>query len=61
LLVVEAELTDDTLQNAASYYGIEDVLMPLVEFLRTWGETASENTPQWKEFETLASEYGVDL
>ena len=61
LLVVETELSDEQIQNAANYYDIEDQVMSLVEFLRTEGETFSENTPQWEEFETLASEYGVEL
>ena len=61
LLVVETELSDEQIQNAANYYDIEDRVMSLVEFLRTRGESSSENTPQWEEFETLASEYGVEL
>jgi len=61
LLVVDEELPDDDLQDSASYYGIEDIVMELVEFLRTEGEIASDDTPQWEEFETLASEYEVDL
>ena len=35
--------------------------MELIEFLRSEGETTSDNTPRWEEFETLASEYEVDL
>lgn len=61
LLVAETGLSDETLEEAARYYGIEDVVMPLVEFLRTEGETASDETPQWDGFETLASEYEVEL
>lgn len=61
LLVVQEELPDDDLRDSASYYGIEDLVTDLVEFLRTEGEVASDNTPRWEEFETLASEYEVDL
>jgi predicted transcriptional regulator len=61
LLVMQEGLADEDLQNAASYYGLEDVVTELVEFLRTEGEAASTNTPRWEEFETLASEYGVEL
>lgn len=61
LLVAEMGMSKETLRESASYYGIEDVVMPLVEFLRSGGETTSENTPQWEEFETLMSEYEVEL
>lgn len=61
LLVAEMELSKETLRESASYYGIEDVVMPLVEFLRSEGKTTSENTPRWEEFETLLSEYEVEL
>lgn len=61
LLVAETGLSAESLEEAASYYGIEDVVMPLAEFLRSKGEITSEQTPQWEEFETLASEYEVEL
>ena len=61
LLVAKTGLSGEDLQKSAIYYGIEDIVMSLVEFLCTEGEATSENTPQWKEFETLASEYGVEL
>jgi len=61
LLVAETELSEETLREAASYYGIEDIVMPLIEFLRSRGERTSEKTPNWKEFEGLASEYEVAL
>lgn len=61
LLVAETGLADEELQNSAIHYDIEDVVMPLVEFLRTEGEITSENTPQWNEFKKLVSEYEVDL
>lgn len=61
LLVAETGLTQECLEEAASYYDIEDIVLPLLEFLRTEGETSSDNTPRWEEFEKLASEYGVEL
>lgn len=61
LLVAETGLVKESLQESASYYNIEDIVMPLFEFLRTEGEATSENTPLWEEFVTLASEYDVDL
>ncbi|WP_149799339.1 hypothetical protein [Halorubrum xinjiangense] len=60
-LVVQEELSDDDFQDSASYYGIEDIVTELIELLRSEGETASDNTPRWEEFETLASEYEVAL
>lgn len=61
LLAAETGLTDDDLEEPGKYYGIEDTVMPLVEFLRTDGEATSEQTPRWEEFESLASEYEVEL
>lgn len=61
LLIAETELSEDLLEEAATYYGVEDVVLPLMEFLRTEGEVTSESTPVWEEFETLASEYEVEL
>jgi predicted transcriptional regulator len=61
LLVIQEGVPDEDLRNSAGYYGLEDVVTELVEFLRTEGKTTSDNTPQWEEFETLASEYEVDL
>lgn len=61
LLVAETELSEESLREAASYYGIEDIVMPLMELLLTEGEVTSENTPTWEEFEALASEYEVAL
>lgn len=61
LLVAKTDLTRKNLEESASYYGIEEIVVPLLDFLQTEGETASDDTPQWDEFETLAREYGVDL
>lgn len=61
LLVTKTGLSEKTLQECASYYGIGDVVTPLVDFLSTRGETTSEPKLQWDEFETLASEYDVSL
>jgi len=61
LLVVQDGLPDEELRDSASGYDIEGLVMELVEFLRSEGETASDNTPRWEEFGTLAAEYEVDL
>jgi hypothetical protein len=61
LLIAETGLSRETIEEAATYYGVEDIVLPLMEFLRTGGEVTSESTPKWEEFETLASEYEVKL
>jgi len=61
LLIAKTELSEENLRETASYYSIEDVVIPLVEFLHTEGQVMSENTPKWEEFEELAAEYEVDL
>jgi len=61
LLVVKTGLSLADLEDAAKYYDIEDVIIPLLEFLCTEGEVSSGNTPRWEEFENLASEYEVEL
>ncbi|OYR63703.1 hypothetical protein DJ83_01965 [Halorubrum ezzemoulense] len=61
LLIAETELSEESLKEAATYYGVEDIVLPLVEFLRTEGSVTSESTPVWEEFESLASEYGVEV
>lgn len=61
LLIAETGLSEESLEEAATYYGVEDIVLPLMEFLRTRGEVTSESTPKWEEFETLASEYEVEL
>jgi len=61
LLIAETGLSEESLEEAATYYGVEDIVLPLMEFLRTEGEVTSESTPKWEEFETLASEYEVEL
>jgi len=61
LLIAETGLSEESLEEAATYYGVADVVLPLMEFLRTRGKVTSESTPKWEEFETLASEYEVEL
>lgn len=61
LLVVETGITLERVEEAANEYGIEEVVSPLVEFLRTEGEVSSTETPKWDEFEKLAAEYEVEL
>lgn len=61
LLIVQEGLTRETLEDVANYYGVADAVLPLLEFLRTEGESTSNNTPRWDEFEQLASEYEVAI
>lgn len=61
LLLADTEVSAEVLEERANYYGIDDVVLPLAEFLRTGGEVTAEQTPQWEEFETLASEYEIEL
>ncbi|MFP9193874.1 helix-turn-helix domain-containing protein [Natrialbaceae archaeon A-CW1-1] len=61
LLVAETGVSLEKLAESAKDYGIMEVVAPLIDFLRTQGEISSDRTPQWEEFETLASDYGVDL
>ena len=61
LLIAETGLLGESLEEVATYYGVEDVVLPLLEFLRTEGDVTSESTPKWEEFESLASEYEVTL
>ncbi|WP_317176065.1 hypothetical protein [Halomontanus rarus] len=61
LLVAETGVSLESLEEAAKVYGLMEVIAPLIDFLRTQGEFNSDRTPRWEEFETLASEYGVDL
>lgn len=61
LLVAKTGVTRAQLEEAASYYGVEEIVQQLAEFLHTAGDTTSEQTPSWEAFETLAAEYGVEL
>jgi DNA-binding MarR family transcriptional regulator len=61
LLAAETGLSEETLQVTAEYYGIEDLVLSLAEFLKTRGGIESETTPEWEEFESLAAEYEVTV
>ncbi|MFC3960045.1 transcriptional regulator TrmB [Halovivax cerinus] len=61
LLVAAEELSPEDVESTANEYGIADTVDPLLEFLQTCGETDSNETPQWSEFETLAAEYEVEI
>jgi DNA-binding MarR family transcriptional regulator len=61
LLIAETNPSRQSLEESAGYYGVEEIVIPLLDFLGSDGETASDDTPQWDEFETLAAEYGVEL
>jgi len=61
LLIAEAGLSHEGVEEAANYYGIEDIVLPLLRFLSTEEEGDSDRTPRWEEFKELASEYEVEL
>lgn len=62
LLLVAAEgLSLEDVESTANRYGITDAVSPLLKFLQTRGEIASNETPLWDEFETLAAEYEVEV
>ena len=61
LLIAKTGVSEESLKDAATSYGVEDIVLPLIEFLRTRGEVTSESTPVWEEFESLAAEYEVEL
>ena len=61
LLVAAERLSHEDVESTANRYGVAAVVSPLLEFLQTRGETASNETPRWNEFETLAVEYEVEV
>lgn len=61
LLIAQTNLDHEQLEHSARYYGIEDIVIQLFEFLTSHGEVRGEWTPNWEEFHSLANEYEVDL
>ena len=63
LLMTELNLSGAELRTSAGYYGIEETINDLVQFLETRGEADIENTsfPDWQEMQSLAKQYEVDL
>lgn len=56
--------TDDPLENVrekASYYGVEETVEAMSEYVDTEGDVRAENLPPWSEFESLAADYGVSV
>lgn len=61
LLLAKADLSREQLEATARFYPVEELVLQLHQFLETRGEQPSHETPPWEEFETLASEYGVEV
>lgn len=61
LLIAQTNLDQEELEHSASYYGIEDIILQLFEFLNSRGKVSREWTPDWEEFQSLVNEYEVDL
>jgi predicted transcriptional regulator len=61
LLAADRRISKNHMRQVASYYGVEETVSALMEFLITEGEFESENTPRWEEFESLAKEYEVEI
>jgi DNA-binding MarR family transcriptional regulator len=61
LLVASTETSHESVRDAAAAYGIEETVIPLLEYLQTHGEHSSAQSPPWEEMESLARDYGVAL
>jgi len=61
LLMRSENISSERLKDVSTYYDIEDLVDALVTFVETKGETSPENLPEWREFESLARQYGVTL
>lgn len=61
LLMISEDISSECLKEASVYYNIEETVDDLVTFVETKGETRSENLPEWREFKSLAKQYGVTL
>lgn len=61
LLMISEETSPQELKKASIYYDIEETVKALVTFVETRGKTKLENLPDWKEFKSLADQYGVNL
>lgn len=61
LLMAHTELDYEQLEQSARYYGLEDTVLLLHEFLHSRGAVSDDQTPNWEEFEPLTKEYEVNL
>lgn len=62
LLLLEA--TNEPLERVrkrASYYGLDELLTDMIEYLESRGNRRADHLPPWEELESLAADYGVDL
>lgn len=61
LLMAHTNIDYKQLEQSARYYGLDDTVLQLFEFLDSRGISSGEQTPNWEEFESLANEYEVAL
>ena len=61
LFMISENISSERLKKTSTYYDIEDLVDALVTFVETEGETRPEKLPEWREFESLAKQYGVTL
>jgi len=61
LLMISENISSEQLKDVSTYYDIEDLVDALITFVETEGETRPGNLPEWREFESLAKQYGVTL
>ena len=67
LLIAEHEIDQSTLIDVAEHYDREaaidlcDIVRQLCVYLSSEGEVTTTQLPDWDEFETMATEYDIDL
>lgn len=61
LLIAKSDISMDQVREAASRYGLSDVVDPLLRYLDSKGKQTADVTPSWEEMQSLADEYEVAL
>ncbi|AKU09862.1 MarR family transcriptional regulator [Haloferax gibbonsii] len=61
LLITATNTSHEDVREVAISYGVEDIISPLLTYLRTEGEQSSAQTPPWSEMESLARDYEVEI
>ncbi|MDG5778237.1 transcriptional regulator TrmB [Haloarculaceae archaeon H-GB2-1] len=61
LLLAAVGQSRETVEDRASYYGVDDVVTAMKAYLESRGEQRTDELPPWEQFESLAAEYGVTL
>lgn len=59
LLLSAVTVNQEVLLASAEYYGVEETVQNLLEYLDTDGEQRREPLPPWREFRKLADDYEV--